>query len=139
MQTTGKGKTIAIWVIKGLFLLLFGFSAVGKLLPLEQTTAGMVKYGLGDQVLLIGLGELASVLLWVIPRTTAAGVLLLSAYMGGAIATHMQHGEAYVIPALVLALVWLVGWLSNPAMLGGLRDRPRVDAHGPGLARVPID
>ncbi|MEK7704349.1 MAG: DoxX family protein [Myxococcota bacterium] len=128
MQTTGKGKTIAIWVIKGLLLLLFGFSAMGKLLPLEQATAGMIKFGLGDQILLIGLGELASVLLFVIPRTTAAGVLLLSAYMGGAIATHMQHGEAYVMPALVLVLVWLVGWLSNRAMLGGLIESRSVAA-----------
>ena len=57
----------------------------------------MQKWGLGEQVTLIGVGEAVSALLFLILRTHSLGLLLLTAYMGGAIVTHMQHGESYVL------------------------------------------
>ena len=45
------------------------------------------------------------------------GVLLLSGYMGGAIATHMQHGESYIGPSIFLALIWVAGYLRHPELL----------------------
>ena len=50
-------------------------------------------------------------LLFLIPVTHSLGVLLLSGYMGGAIVTHMQHGEPYVSQSVILALIWVWGEL----------------------------
>ncbi|AFM13941.1 hypothetical protein Turpa_3303 [Turneriella parva DSM 21527] len=37
--------------------------------------------------------------------------------MGGAIATHMEHGEMYLPQAIILLLVWGANYLRNPEML----------------------
>ena len=79
------------------------------------------KWGLKNYLLLIGSGELISALLFLIPRTSSLGLLLLSAYMGGAIVTHMQHGESYIIPSAVLLLVWIAGYLRHPEVLQSFR------------------
>ncbi len=110
-------------VLKGLLCFVFAFSIFGKLSGAAQMTENMARYGLAGQITMIGLGELAAFLLFLVPRTTSAGVLLLSAHMGGAIVTHMQHGEPYIMQSVVLVLVWVVGVTANPAMLGGLVRR----------------
>ena len=117
----GKRNRIILWVLKGLLCFVFAFSIFGKLAGIEQMTESMTRYGLADQITMIGLGELAAFLLFLVPRTTSAGVLLLSAHMGGAIVTHMQHGEPYIMQSVILVLVaeWVVGVTANPAILGG--------------------
>ena len=122
-DSVGKRSRIIVWVLKGLLCLVFGFSIFGKLAGIEQMTENMTRYGLADQITMIGLGELAAFLLFLVPRTTSVGVLLLSAHMGGAIVTHMQHGEPYIMQSVILVLVWVVGVTANPTILGGLVGR----------------
>jgi hypothetical protein len=50
-------------------------------------------------------------------QTSSLGVLLLSAHMGGAIATHMEHGEIFIPQAVMLLVVWIANYLRNPEML----------------------
>jgi DoxX-like family len=58
----------------------------------------------------IGIIELICTALYVIPATSILGAILLTGYLGGAVAAHMRVGnpifEAYIFPALVGALVW---------------------------------
>ena len=82
------------------------------------------KWGLENHLLLIGAGELTIALLFAIPKTHSLGVLLLSAYMGGAIVTHMQHGESYVLQSVILALIWVAGYLRHPELLQSFRPDP---------------
>lgn len=118
MYTT---RTISGWVLTGLLGLLFVGSAAAKVL-----TAGAAshfrEWGLGDHLYLIAFGEMVSALLFLVPRSFSLGVLLLSAYMGGAIVTHMQHGESYVAQSVILALIWLTGWLRHPEMFASFRN-----------------
>ena len=86
------------------------------------------KWGLENELLLIGVGELVSALLFAIPKTHSLGVLLLSGYMGGAIVTHMQHGEPYVAQSVILALIWVAGFLRHPEVLESFRSpRPAIE------------
>ena len=55
----------------------------------------------------IGIAELVSTLLYAIPRTSVLGAILLTGYMGGAIATHVRIGEPFVVQAGIGVLVWL--------------------------------
>ena len=77
----------------------------------------LVKYGLGGQVRLIGAGALVTAFILLIPRTSSLGILLASAFWGGAICIHMAHGEPYVLQAVLLVLSWAGAYLRNPATL----------------------
>jgi DoxX-like family len=59
----------------------------------------------------VGLGvlELVFTLLYVIPRTSSVGALLLTAYLGGAIATQLRVGAGWfptIFPVIIAALLW---------------------------------
>lgn len=57
-------------------------------------------------LVVIGVVELVCALLYVIPQTSVLGAILLTGYLGGAIATHVRISEGFV-PALALGiLVW---------------------------------
>jgi hypothetical protein len=70
-----------------------------------------VKYGLGDQVRLIGAGAILTALLLLMPRTSSLGILLTSSFWGGAICIHMAHGEPYLLQAVLLVLSWAGAYL----------------------------
>lgn len=123
MTTPGKGRKIAAWILTGLLTLMLLFSAVMKLVAAQPVVEVFTKWGLMNHMVLIGIGELVSALLFAIPRTHSLGVLLLSAYLGGAIVTHMQHGEPYFSPAIGLVLVWLTAYLRQPEMFQSLRGQ----------------
>jgi hypothetical protein len=56
----------------------------------------------------IGLLELASTILYAIPRTAALGAVLMTGYLGGAIATHVRVGDVggAVVPFALAVLAW---------------------------------
>ena len=122
MSTIGKGRRIAGWVLTGLLTALFLGSAAGKLAGAADVVKMMGEWGLGKFVLLIGVGELISALLFAIPKTHSLGVLLLSGYMGGAIVTHMQHNESFVGQSIILAVIWITGFLRYPELLQSFRS-----------------
>jgi DoxX-like family len=119
-----RGRQIAGWSLTVLLTALFVASATMKLMRAAMVVEMFEKWGLGNEVLLIGAGELASALLFVIPRTHSLGVLLLSGYMGGAIVTHMQHADSYVFPSIILVLIWIAGYLRYPQILQSFRGAP---------------
>ena len=112
-----KGRKIAAWVSVGILGALFLMSASMKLMGGAEVAANFAKYGLSGRELLIGLGELAAAILFMVPRTSSLGVLLLSAHMGGAIVTHMGHGESFAFQSVILVVLWVANWLRNPEML----------------------
>jgi hypothetical protein len=117
---TGLARRVTGVVLTALLALLLTFSASMKLLGASAATETMAAWGLADWRIVIGIGELVSTALFVIPGTAPLGTLLLSSYLGGAIVTHMQHGEPFIPPAVFLVIVWttaalrLPGWLSRP-------------------------
>lgn len=116
MNTTeiSKGRKIAGWIIAGLLTALYLYSATIKLfLHPEQ----MEQIKLADWRIIIPLGEIASALLYLFPRTNIYGTLLLSSYMGGAIIIHMTSGISLVMPLVVLIMVWCGGFIRNPELL----------------------
>ncbi len=127
-KTLSKGRKITAWILVGLLGALFVMSGAMKLMGSAEMTTFFVKYGLEGKNILIGTGELIAVILFVVPKTSSLGVLLLSAHMGGAIATHMEHGESYILPTILLLFVWVANWLRNPEMFSSFtRKRIRTD------------
>ncbi len=109
-----KSKKVIGWSIAGTLTAFYLFSATGKLfLHPEQ----MQQMNLANWRIIIALGEIASALLFLFPKTNKYGTLLLSSYMGGAIIIHMTSGMSIAMPAIFLILVWVVGFLRNPEFL----------------------
>lgn len=100
-----------------LSLLLAG-SAAAKFAHIPKVASQMAAMGFDDgKLMLIAVLEISSAVLFVIPRTRSVGLLLVSAYLGGAIATHIGHNEPPFQPAVVLALFWIATWLKHPEIL----------------------
>jgi uncharacterized membrane protein YphA (DoxX/SURF4 family) len=125
MSTQSKGRRIAAWILTTLIALVFVASSIPKLIGAQQAVETVEKWGLRDHLMLIGIGELVSAVLFFIPLTSSLGLLLLSAYLGGAIATHMQNGEPHIIPAVLLVVVWVAGYLRNPEVFESFRSGKR--------------
>jgi hypothetical protein len=118
-----KARRITAWVLSTLITLLFIMSAVFKFIRPPEVMEAVQKWNLTDELTMIGIGELVSALLFFIPKTHSLGVLLLSAYMGGAIVTHMQNDEPYIVQAITLLVIWIIAYLRDPAVLNSFRKK----------------
>jgi hypothetical protein len=105
---------LVLHVLIGGLLIFTGSQKILGSVPPEA----LVRYGLGEQARLIGAGALLTALLLLIPRTSSLGILLVSAFWGGAICIHMAHGEPYLFQAVALVLSWAGAYLRNPAARG---------------------
>jgi uncharacterized membrane protein YcaP (DUF421 family) len=114
-----KTRKIAGWVFAGLLTALYLFSAYGKFANPEQINS----LKLNDWRVIIAIGEIASALIFLYPKTNIFGTLLLSSYMGGAIIIHMTGGMSIVMPSVVLILVWVVGFIRNPELLAKFTNK----------------
>jgi hypothetical protein len=93
-------------VISGLVTLLFTASGATKFLP--SVAAGMNQAGWSPSAApAIGVTELLCALLYAIPQTSVLGAILLTGYMGGAIATHARIHEPFIPEIIICMLVWL--------------------------------
>lgn len=54
----------------------------------------------------IGVLEVLCVLVYLVPRTAVLGAILLTAYLGGAVTTHVRVGDSFFVPVVLGVLVW---------------------------------
>ncbi len=106
-------------VLPGLMLIGSALAKLAHVPPIAEELGGMGFTG--GRLTFIAILEIASALLFLISSTRSVGLLLVSSFLGGAIATHLQHAKPIVQPALVLLLVWLGTWLRHPEVLWSLR------------------
>lgn len=72
-----------------------------------EIVEGLGKYGYAAGTILpIGLAELLSAVLIVIPQTAVFGTILATGYLGGAVSTHVRAGEPFIAPVLFGVLLW---------------------------------
>src|SRR4051812_40836587 len=97
-------------VISALPVLLLIMSASGKFKMSEQDAINTVNMGWDPDVMpVLGIVELASALLYAIPQTAVLGAILMTGYLGGAVAVHVRMADYAHVPIAVVAgiLVWL--------------------------------
>lgn len=73
-----------------------------------QVVEGMSKFGYPEsKLLLIAVLEIGSVLIYLFPRTAVLGAILMTGYLGGAVATHVRIGDPGYAMAIVMGIfVW---------------------------------
>jgi DoxX-like family len=114
---TQKTRNIINWVSAGLVAFIFTGSAIGKLTADAKGVAESAAMGLSAGTMTaLAIIELLAVSLFLYPRTGILGSLLLAAYMGGAIATHLQHGLPLAAPIAISAFVWIAAAVRFPEL-----------------------
>jgi hypothetical protein len=104
-----NAMTIAGWILAVLISALLFMSAGMKLAQPDFVVKGFTEdsgYPL-SALIPIGVAELVSTILFLIPQTRVLGAILLTGYMGGAIDSHVRKGEVFAIQAAIGVLVWL--------------------------------
>jgi hypothetical protein len=99
---------ITFTTLAALFLTM---DTVMKVLRLGPAVEGTVALGYPvNTVLGIGIAELVCLALYLTPRTSVLGALLLTGYLGGATATHVRIGSPLfthiLFPTYVALFVW---------------------------------
>ena len=119
----GKGQTRAGWLLSGLFIAFMLFDGIIKLPPLDVVGETMTGLGWPSDAAtsrLLGVVGLACTLLYALPRTAMLGAILLTGYLGGAIATQLRIGAplaSHTFFGIYLGLLMWGGlWLRSPAV-----------------------
>ncbi|MBZ5636534.1 MAG: DoxX family protein [Acidobacteriia bacterium] len=98
------GRVLSLWPV---FIVVL--SATWKLTRNPWYVGEFARIGWPESALpLLAFLQLGSLLLYVIPRTAILGAVLLTGYLGGAIATYVRMGEPY--PVLVPLSTSLIAW-----------------------------
>ena len=97
------------WVLSLWPVFVVGMSATWKLTHNPWYVREFARIGWPETALpLLAFLQLASLALYIIPRTAVLGAVLLTGYLGGAIATYTRVGEPY--PVLVPLSTSLIAW-----------------------------
>ena len=118
-NSVSKGARIAGWIISILPVLLLLFSATFKFLqPGEEFKKGLEQMGwTADTMFKLGFVEIGCAVLYLIQRTAEIVAILLTGYLGGAVATHVRVGDPSFVTAVILGiLIWLGLWLRDPRL-----------------------
>jgi hypothetical protein len=87
------------------------FSGVLKLTGMDAVLEGFAKLGYPASLILgLGILEIACVVIYVIPRTAILGAILLTGYLGGAVATHVRVGDPLFSQALIPFYLGVLVW-----------------------------
>jgi len=131
-----KKPTVGNILIALTGILLLG-SAVAKLAHVPNVEMQMAAMGFGgNKLLFIGVLELGSTALFLFPLTRSFGLFLVSSYLGGAIATHVQHDKPILVPSILLLVIWLGVWLRHREAFWSFRSRKEADARAADRAML---
>lgn len=124
--------SLSRWIGRGLTALVALFLAwdgIIKLTGIAPVTDSFVRLGYRTAVAVpLGVLELVLLVLCLVPRTRLFGAVLMTGYLGGAVASHVRVGDPLATHALFPVYVGLLLWggllLRDPGariLLGGLR------------------
>lgn len=114
-QATSKKMTWTGRILSGLAIAFLLFDAIMKFfmdrLPPEALEAGKALEWPIEKMPLVGAILLICTVLYAIPRTSIVGAVLLTGYLGGAIASHVRVSNPLfshtLFPVYVAVFVWL--------------------------------
>lgn len=110
------------WILSGLLIAFLVFDAVPKIFRVGFSVDGTVELGYPDSIVTwLGIVLLVSTALYALPRTAIIGAILLTGYLGGAIATQarLEEWTLTILPAAMAILIW-VGLAMRQPRIGRL-------------------
>lgn len=118
LRTSHAGTSVWIArVVTGLIVTFLLVDAAAKLLVLAPVVEATRQLGYSVQVIRpLGLVLALSTLLHVIPRTQFIGAILVTAYLGGATATHVHSHTPLWFPVVMGAILWIAYTVRSPQL-----------------------
>lgn len=115
------GKKITGWIISGLMIAFNLFDAAMKFVQPAPVAEAFFRTGWPiDLSVTLGVILLAGTLLYAIPKTSVLGAILLTGYLGGAVATNLRlHNPLFsntLFPVYFGILIWIGLWLREPRL-----------------------
>ena len=108
-------------VLTALAVAFLLFDGAIKLVPIAPVVEAFQRLGYPlDIARNLGMLLVTCTVLYVIPRTQIIGALLLTAYLGGATATHVRVGDPFWFPIMVGVILWAGLTLRQPRLRGFL-------------------
>jgi hypothetical protein len=106
-----KARLTAGHIVSAIPVLFLLFDSAIKFTAIDPVVESFAQLGYPVSLALgIGIVELACLVLYVIPRTSVLGAILLTGYLGGAVATHVRVGSPLpthtLFPIYVAVLLW---------------------------------
>jgi hypothetical protein len=124
MATTSSAPNKMKWagrVVSGLVVLFLVVDGAMKLAKVEVVVEATTKLGIPEsQIVGLGVLLLSCVTVYAIPRTSVLGAILLTGYLGGAVATHVRDNKE-VFPVSFSVGVGVLAWLGLWLRCGRLR------------------
>jgi len=115
--STSKGMLWTGRVLSGLAGLFMLFDGVGKIVKPQPVVEATVHLGYPESSLAgIGIALIVSALVYLYPRTSVLGAIVLTGYLGGAVASQVRINEplfSIVFPVIFAAIVWGGLYLRN--------------------------
>jgi hypothetical protein len=109
-----RGQIITGYVLSGLPGLAFLPSAFMKIVQPGDFIANWTKSYPAGAALPLGIIEIGAYALYLAPRTRVLGCMLLTAYLGGAVATHVHAQDGlFFVPAIFGIVLWAGLWLRD--------------------------
>lgn len=101
-------------------------SGAMKIAHSKQVVEGFAQFGYPESAILaIGLAEVACALLYAFPATSVLGAILVTGYLGGAVATHVRASQPFIAPLLMGVFAWAGLFLRDPRLRALLPLRAR--------------
>jgi hypothetical protein len=106
-EPVSKGARWGGYIMSALPVLILLASGVMKVLKPAKMVEGFVQSGWPESTLVpLGIVELTCTVIFLIPRTSVLGAILLTGYLGGATAASVRIGQPFYFPVIVGVLVW---------------------------------
>jgi hypothetical protein len=112
------GKLVWVgWVMTLLVAAVFCMSASMKLMGQPQAVQMMGSLGWSQsQMVPLAILELCCLTLYLIPRISVLGAIILTGYLGGAIATHVRIGQPVYMHVVIGLFIWGGLYLREPRL-----------------------
>ncbi len=113
-----KTQLITGRVLTGLVgLFLIGASGVPKFIDFPGKKEMFDHLGISANLSpILGVIEIAVAILFLIPRTSFVGAILVTGYLGGAIWAHLRVGDPWFFPIIIGVVMWVALGLRRPAI-----------------------
>ena len=119
--STGPSSNKRMWagrIVSALPVLFLLFDGTIHIMRIPAVVAGFAQAGFPISTAVpIGIIEIVCIILYVIPRTSVLGAILLTGYLGGAVATNVRQQLpmlGYVLaPVYVAVFIWGGLWLRD--------------------------
>lgn len=120
-RSVSKGRLWTGRILSALPALFLLMDGIMKIMKPDFVVKATVELGYPEDVIFgLGIVVLICVILYIIPQTSVFGAILLTGYLGGAVASHLRHGDPFfshvLSPVYFAMLLWAGLYLREPRL-----------------------